>query len=86
MITASTLRVAFRAGCLAGLLVAGGTKLCAQTPSPALLVLEKDAEQLDIVDPSALRIVARVPSGGGPHEVAASADGKFAYISNYMTQ
>lgn len=57
-----------------------------QTPSPALLVLEKDDEKLDIVDPAGLKIVARVPSGGGPHEVVASADGKFAYISNYITQ
>ena len=58
----------------------------AQTPSPALLVLEKDDERLDIVDPASLTIVGRVPSGGGPHEVVASSDGKFAYISNYMTQ
>jgi len=58
----------------------------AQTPSPALLVLEKDDEKLDIVDPANLRIVARIPSGGAPHEVVASADGRFAYISNYASQ
>lgn len=58
----------------------------AQTPSPALLVLEKNDEMLAIVDASSLRIVGRVPSGGAPHEVEASADGKFAYISNYQSE
>lgn len=58
----------------------------AQTPSPALLVLEKSDEKLAIVDPNTLKIVGRVPSGGAPHEVVASDDGKFAYISNYAGQ
>jgi YVTN family beta-propeller protein len=58
----------------------------AQSPSPALLVLEKGAEQLAIVDPSTLKIVGRVASGGAPHEVIASDDGKFAYISNYASE
>jgi len=59
--------------------------LCAtaQTPSKALLVLEKDANQLDIIDPTTLKIVARAPVGQDPHEVIASSDGKVAYISNY---
>lgn len=55
---------------------------CAQTPSPALLVLEKADNSLAIVDPS-LKIVARVPAGPDPHEIEASPDGKLAYISNY---
>jgi YVTN family beta-propeller protein len=55
----------------------------AQTPSPALLILEKNTSSLDIVDPATLKILARVPSGPDPHEVEASSDGKFAYISNY---
>src|ERR1700704_4247229 len=55
----------------------------AQTPSPALLVLEKADNTLAIVDPSTLKIVARVPAGPDPHEIVASADGKLAYISNY---
>jgi YVTN family beta-propeller protein len=58
----------------------------AQTPSPALLVLEKGDEQLAIVDPASLKIVGRVPSGGAPHEIVASDDGKFAYISNYASE
>jgi len=55
----------------------------AQTPSPALLVLEKDDRSLAIVDPDSLKIVGRVEAGEDPHEVAVSDDGKFAYISNY---
>ena len=57
--------------------------LAAQTPSPALLVLEKADNTLAIVDPATLKIVARVPAGPDPHEVEASPDGKLAYISNY---
>src|SRR5260370_33857648 len=56
----------------------------AQTPSPALLVLEKSDNSLAIVDPASLQIVARVAAGPDPHEIVASADGKRAYISNYV--
>ena len=55
----------------------------AQTPSPALLVLEKSDRSMAIVDPTSLKIVARVPVGEDPHEIVASPDGKVAYISNY---
>ena len=55
----------------------------AQTPSPALLVLEKSDNMLAIVDPANLQIVARVPAGPDPHEIVASLDSKLAYISNY---
>src|SRR5438552_15870308 len=55
----------------------------AQTPSPALLVLEKSDNMLAIVDPANLQIVARVPAGQDPHEIVASPDGKLAYISKY---
>ena len=53
------------------------------TPSPALLVLSKKDLTLAIVDPTTLKVVARMPSGPDPHEVEASSDGKLAYISNY---
>lgn len=55
----------------------------AQTPSRALLVLEKSDNSLAIVDPASLQVVARVPAGPDPHEIVASPDGKLAYISNY---
>jgi YVTN family beta-propeller protein len=55
----------------------------APTPSPALLVLNKAENSLAIVDPATKTVVARVATGEGPHEVAASSDGKFAYVTNY---
>ena len=55
----------------------------AQTPSPALLILEKSDNTLAIVDPASLKIVGRAPAGPDPHEVESSAGGKLAYISNY---
>ena len=61
----------------------GAGNLAAQTPSSALLVLEKSDNMLAIVDPANLQIVARVPAGQDPHEIVASPDGNLAYISNY---
>ena len=55
----------------------------AQGASPALLVLEKGGRSLAIVDPGRLEVVARVEVGDDPHEVVASEDGRFAYVSNY---
>jgi YVTN family beta-propeller protein len=55
----------------------------APTPSPALLVLDKAENSLAIVDPATQKVVARIPTGEGPHEIAASADGKLAVVTNY---
>jgi len=54
-----------------------------QTPSPVLLVLEKDDKSLALVDPATLKVEARVPAGEDPHEVVVTEDGRRAYISNY---
>src|SRR5689334_10237026 len=48
-----------------------------------LLVLSKGALTLSVIDPATLRVVGKAPSGPEPHEVAATADGRTAYISNY---
>ena len=58
----------------------------AETPSPALLVLNKGDKQLAIVDPASGKVIARVGVGEGPHEVTVSANGKFAYVGNYGQQ
>ena len=55
----------------------------AQTPSPALLVLNKEDSTLSIIDPGTLKTVAQIPTGEAPHEIAASDDGKFAFVANY---
>jgi YVTN family beta-propeller protein len=65
------------------MMVAAATSTLAQTPSPALLVLEKSDNTMAMVDPASMRVVARVPAGTDPHEIVASTDGRVAYISNY---
>jgi YVTN family beta-propeller protein len=72
----------YRAAALC-LLLLSGKLACAQTPSAALLVLEKSDKSVAIVDPASLKVVARVPAGEDPHEIVATPDGKVAYISNY---
>jgi YVTN family beta-propeller protein len=52
-------------------------------PSETLLVLSKGDHTLAIVDPANLKVIAKAPIGEDPHEVIASSDGKFAYVSNY---
>lgn len=52
-------------------------------PSATLLVLSKQEHSLNIVDPSSLRVLAKVPVGNDPHEVIASDDGRTAFVSNY---
>ena len=53
-----------------------------ETPSPALLVLNKGhrgatkPSELTIVDPASGRVLVRIPTGMESHEVAVSADGK----------
>jgi len=65
------------------LLMMAATFAMAQTPSPALLILDKDDSKLAIVDPVSLKVVGRVAAGDDPHEVVASDDGTLAFVSNY---
>jgi YVTN family beta-propeller protein len=60
--------------------------VCAQGPSAALLILNKEDATLSIVDPSNGQTRAVVPTGEGPHEVVASIDGTLAFVSNYGGQ
>src|SRR5271169_1865879 len=68
---------------ISALLLGIGMLHAASTPANALLVLSKGDLTLSIIDPSTLKVIAHMPSGPDPHEVIASADGKFAYVSNY---
>jgi len=54
-----------------------------QTPSPALLVLDKEDNMLSIIDPATTKTVARIPTGEAPHEIAVSDDGEMAFVANY---
>ena len=51
-----------------------------------LVVLNKEDATLVTVDPSTGKVLGRVPTGEGPHEVAVSADGKTAFVGNYGAQ
>ena len=71
---------------LAGALMWIAHLAAAETPSPALLVLNKEDNALAIVDPVAGKVVGRVPTGEAPHEVTVSADGTLAFVANYGAQ
>ncbi|MGC4035531.1 MAG: YncE family protein [Chitinophagaceae bacterium] len=66
------------------ILIYSATGCIAQsTPRQSLLALSKADHVLAIVDPSSLKVIARVPVGEDPHEVIASTDGKTAYVTIY---
>ena len=50
-----------------------------------LLVLNKADSNLAFIDPSTLQVLARVPTGNAPHEVAVATDGSVALVANYGT-
>ena len=68
---------------LIGTLLRTGSLSAAETPRAALLVVIKDENALAIVDPVAKKVVGSVPAGDDPHEVEASSDGRFAFVSNF---
>ncbi len=71
-------------GILFSLVVLGPVCADAQTPaSGRLLALSKGDLTVSVIDPVTLTVLGKVPSGPDPHEVAASADGRMAYVSNY---
>jgi YVTN family beta-propeller protein len=51
-----------------------------------LVVLNKEDATLVTIDPSTGKILGKVPTGEGPHEVAVSTDGKLAFAANYGAQ
>ncbi len=60
--------------------------VCAVAPQASadtLVVLCKSAFQVALVDPATEKVMAKLPTGRGPHEVAISPDGRTAYISNF---
>ena len=55
------------------------------TQGSSLLVLSKQDHTLSVVDPSSLKVVARMPVGNDPHEVIASTDGKSSLATASVT-
>lgn len=52
-------------------------------PSEKLVVLDRASGRALLVDPSGRAVLARLPTGVAPHEVAISPDGTRAYVANY---
>ncbi len=48
-----------------------------------LVVLNKSDHEAALVNPANLEVTAKLPTGKGPHEVAISPDGRYAYVANY---
>jgi DNA-binding beta-propeller fold protein YncE len=57
-----------------------------QAAKPMLAVLNQAEASLLLIDPVTMKLVSRIPTGNGPHEVAFSADGRTAFVSNYGDQ
>ncbi len=49
-------------------------------------MLNKTENTLAIIDPATLAVIAKIPTGEGPHEAITSADGKLAFVCNYGAQ
>jgi YVTN family beta-propeller protein len=56
--------------------------LAAAAAADTLIVLNKSDHEAALVDPQTNQVVAKIPTGRGPHEVAVSPDGKRAYVAN----
>ncbi len=54
-----------------------------QARADTVLVLCKSDFQLALVDPATEKVLVKLPTGRGPHEVAVSPDGRTAYVSNF---
>src|SRR5215470_14358948 len=64
-------------------LICASTQCKSQKSNAYLLALSKADHTLAIVDPTTLKVIARIPVGQDPHEVIASSDGKTAYVTIY---
>ena len=66
-----------------GALALVACQAAAQDSRSLLLVANKGENTLAIVDPETRRVLGRAPTGVRPHSVAASDDGKLAFVANY---
>ncbi len=69
---------------VAVVLAAGGDSASSRPASGGVLVvLNKSDHEAAIVDPATYKVLAKLPTGKGPHEAATSPDGRTAYVTNY---
>jgi len=69
----------------AGLVLTLATSAAAQAPdlTGTLVVVNKGASSVSIIDVASGRGLAVLPTGAGPHEVAISSDGRTAVVTDY---
>jgi YVTN family beta-propeller protein len=70
---------------IAAVLLLAAAGLGAQPPAGRLFVLNKDDATMAAVDVASGKVLWSVAVGEAPHELAVSADGKYAFASNYGT-
>src|SRR4029077_13502367 len=68
---------------LALLAVLGFCSFVPQSWADTVVVVCKSDFQLALVDPATEKVLVKLPTGLGPHEVAVSPDGRTAYVSNF---
>jgi YVTN family beta-propeller protein len=80
ILSRDTMKITIR---LIAALIATAAALSAQSSTGRLLVLNKEDATFVIVNPDSGAVLGKVPVGQGPHELAVSTDGKYAFASNY---
>src|SRR5687768_18008130 len=55
-------------------------------PNDVLVVVNKDASTVSIISLETGATLVTLPTGTGPHEAAASGDGRLAVVTNYGAQ
>jgi YVTN family beta-propeller protein len=73
--------LALAAGLLAAL--AFGPSRQDDTQGAILLVTNKSANTISFIDPASGQEIAQLATGPSPHEVAATPDGRLAFVANY---
>jgi YVTN family beta-propeller protein len=63
--------------------VVAASALVPRAWADSVVVACKSEFQLALVDPATEKVLAKFPTGRGPHEVAVSPDGRTAYVSNF---
>jgi YVTN family beta-propeller protein len=68
------------------LFVIGILSLPAAAQSSILLALNKQENTLAFIDADSMKVLSKIPTGEGPHEVVIDTDGKTAFVANYGAQ
>gem|GEM_PF-228429 len=80
---AVVLYLLFLAGWLCWMVVGG---MPAESTGSLLIVLNKSDHTAMLIRPDTKEVLAILPTGRGPHEVAVSPDGRWAYVADYGTR